>query len=128
MGYVSQVSSVWETEAVGSPGPSFLNAAVAYQTPYTPATLKDRVLRHIETQLGRIRTADKNAPRPIDLDLIIFDGQVLETELWKRLYMARPLAQLLPNLSHPITGRTLQSVADGLHDQQSATSHPEIEL
>ena len=63
-GDILKVSSVWESEAVGSTGPNFLNACILFSTSLEAADLKDRVLRAIEAQLGRQRSADKNAPAP----------------------------------------------------------------
>lgn len=67
---VEKVSAAWETPAVGSDGPDFLNAAVVIHTSLDPWQLKERFLRPLEAQLGRVRTADKNAPRTIDIDIV----------------------------------------------------------
>ena len=75
-----------------------------------------------------MRTADKNAPRPIDLDIIIFDGQVIDTELWSRLYIAGPFAEIIPELVNPVTGLSLKAIADQLHCHGCAILHPEISL
>jgi 2-amino-4-hydroxy-6-hydroxymethyldihydropteridine diphosphokinase len=127
-GDIIAISNVWETAAVGSQGPNFLNAAAAFLSPFTHFTLKDLVLHRIEDQLGRVRSADKNAPRPIDLDIIIFDDQVKDNELWARLYIARPFAELLPNLVNPLNGKTLLATADELQPRGCAILHLEIKL
>jgi 2-amino-4-hydroxy-6-hydroxymethyldihydropteridine diphosphokinase len=128
VGQILAVSSVWETEAVGTKSPNFLNAAVAYQTPYVRITLKDLILHRIEDQLGRVRTADKNAARPIDLDIIIFDNEISDAELWAHLYIACPFAELIPELRHPFSGKSLLEVANELHCGGCAILHPEIKL
>lgn len=61
-GRVQAVSDAWESLAVGSSGPNFLNASVHLLTDIEPSELKSRVARPIETALGRVRTEDKNAP------------------------------------------------------------------
>ena len=66
-----QASAVWETLSVGSGGPNFLNAALLVSTSLTALSLKEQVLHPLEARLGRVRTADKNADRPIDLDIIL---------------------------------------------------------
>jgi 2-amino-4-hydroxy-6-hydroxymethyldihydropteridine diphosphokinase len=109
-----RLSTPHETSAVGSSGPNFINLAVCLPTPLDAAELKQQVLRPIENQLGRVRTADKNAPRTMDLDLILFDGQVIDGELWKRYYLAAPLAELLPELKNPQTGESLRETAQRL--------------
>jgi 7,8-dihydro-6-hydroxymethylpterin-pyrophosphokinase len=58
--------------------------------------LKSLVLRRIEIEMGRIRIFNKYAPRPIDLDNLIADGQIIEPGLWSRAHLAVPLAELLP--------------------------------
>lgn len=93
---VLQTSSVWETPAVGSEGPNFLNAALSAVTPLAPDTLKKQLLRPLEAQLGRVRTGDKNAARTIDIDLVIFDQQVHDPSLWKFAHIAVPVSEILP--------------------------------
>ncbi|MCE1254544.1 MAG: 2-amino-4-hydroxy-6-hydroxymethyldihydropteridine diphosphokinase [Anaerolineae bacterium] len=127
-GDIMAVASTWETEAVGSRGPNFLNTAVAFRTQCSRSVLKDQVLHPIEDQLGRVRTIDKNAPRPIDIDIIIFDNEIIDSELWARLYIARPFAELIPNLVHPVNGKNLLQVANELHCHACAILHPEINL
>ena len=74
---ILQVSSVWETEAVGSDSSNFLNAALLVTTSMEVEILKERVLRPLEACLERVRTSDKNAARTIDLDILLFDHQLL---------------------------------------------------
>jgi 7,8-dihydro-6-hydroxymethylpterin-pyrophosphokinase len=47
--------------------------------------------------MGRVRTEDKNASRPIDLDIILFDGDVIDPGIWQHVHMAVPVAELFPN-------------------------------
>lgn len=94
---IQKISSVWKTPAVGSPGPDFLNAAILVQTHLDADELKNSVLRPLETKLGRVRVEDKNAPRTIDLDIIIFDDILLEDDLWHQAYLAVPISELLPD-------------------------------
>lgn len=107
---VLQASSVWETTAVGSDGPNFLNAALLVSTPFDVHALKERILRPLEAQLGRVRTQDKNAPRTMDIDVILFDGLVLDSALWNYAYRAVPVADILPGLPSG-TGENLREVA-----------------
>ncbi len=123
---VTALSSCWETTAVGSDGPDFLNMAVALWTPLTAETLKTKVLAAIESQLGRVRSDDKNAPRTIDLDIIIFDQQVLDPALWRQVYLALPFSELLPELRHPESGQSLREVAQTLHQHDRAVLRSEL--
>ena len=90
-------SSVWETPAVGSAGPNFLNLALLVSTALDAALFKEKVIRPLEIQLGRVRSADKNAPRTIDIDIIIFDDQLLDPNLWRFAHRAVPVAEILPD-------------------------------
>ena len=122
------VSSVWETAPVGfADQPDFLNGAVMIETPLSAAVLKQTVLLSIEQTLGRQRTANKNAPRPIDLDIILFNLDIIEgmgqripsPELLERYFVAGPLAELAPDYVHPETGQTLAEIARRLELNQA---------
>ncbi len=119
---VVAVSRVWETPPVGAQGPPFYNAAVGLLTDLPPDALKARVLRPIEAQLGRVRTGDKFAPRPIDMDLVVYANEVLDPEVWRYAHIAVPLSEILPGLRHPQTGETLAQWAARL--AQQATFRP----
>jgi 2-amino-4-hydroxy-6-hydroxymethyldihydropteridine diphosphokinase len=127
-GQVMELSTVWETAPVGTTGPSFLNAAVLLQADYPPALLKSLVLRRIEIEMGRIRTFNKYAPRPIDLDILIADGQTIEPGLWSRAHLAVPLAELLPDLLDPVSGVKLSQVAEELCTPETIRARPDIKL
>ena len=113
---VLRISSVWESEAVGSDGPNFLNAVLLAATPLDPETLKTEVLRPLEAKLGRVRSANKYAPRPIDLDILIFDETVIEPNLWNYAFRAAPLAEILPEYLSP-EGERLETAAARLIQQ-----------
>lgn len=119
-------SPVWETQAVGNPGPNFLNVAVKIETGLASEDFKWQVARPIEDQLGRVRTPDKNAPRTIDIDIILWDGQVVDANLWTRVYIALPVSALAPDVIDPITGKTIKTVALALHEGSQAVQHPEL--
>jgi len=110
---VLKTSSVWETASIGSGGPNFLNAAVSIITSLQAGELKDRVLRPLEASLGRVRSADKNAPRTIDLDIILFDEQLLDPALWQFAHRAVPVAELYPDFQSG-TGEALKTAASRL--------------
>ncbi len=132
------LSTCWETEAVGSSGPNFLNIGALIETrygaspsgasPYGAAELKEQVLSPIENELGRVRSADKYAPRTIDLDITIFDGQILDPEIWRRVYMALIFAEMLPGLRNPESGETLGETARRLRAEHLAIPHPELAI
>jgi len=116
------VSPVYETQPVGTPSAdqsNFLNAAALVETELTAAQLKSQVLQPIEQELGRVRTANRNAPRTIDLDISLYGNQVLEVggrhipdpDMLRFPHVAVPLADLAPEQRHPETGETLADIA-----------------
>jgi 2-amino-4-hydroxy-6-hydroxymethyldihydropteridine diphosphokinase len=120
MGRLVAVSSVWETAPVGlSNQPDFLNAAALVETDLPAPEFKQKVLRHIEQTLGRVRRADKFGPRSIDIDIMLFNQQILDldrrhipdAEVLERAFVAIPLAEIAPDYCHPETGQTLSEIA-----------------
>ncbi len=121
------MSRAWETPAVGHAGaPDYINAALLVRTTLDPPELKSRVIRPIEAALGRVRTQDKNAPRPIDIDLLLYDGQVLDPQIWRQAYLAVPVAELFPNLTDPESGAPLAQVAVSLARQTRFEPRPTV--
>lgn len=108
-----QTSSIWESKAVGSDGPNFLNAAVLAMTTRDADSLKEQVVRPLEEHLGRVRTRDKNAPRTMDIDIILFDQQVLDPSLWHHAHRAVPVSEILPECRSE-TGKYLKDIASHL--------------
>ena len=117
VGEVEAISSVWESESVGFDGPNFLNACVQFLTPLAPVEFKENVIRPIESKLGRVRSSDKNAPRTIDIDIVLCDDQPLNTEFWEYAFVLVPLAELIPDFVHPITGEILSEMAQQAQGQ-----------
>ena len=119
-GRVLAVSSAYETAPIGNPDdPTFLNAALILETPLEPQALKETVLRAVEDRLGRQRTSDPNAPRTFDVDISLFNDEILDVgrrhipdpEILLYAHIAVPLAEIAPNYRHPETGETLAAIA-----------------
>ncbi len=118
---VVAVSSVYETAPVGlEDQPHFFNAAVQAETELPAAAFRNQVLARVEQLLGRVRTADKNAPRTIDADMVLFNDEVFELdethhipdpELLEFPHIAVPVAELAPDMVHPETGQRLEKIA-----------------
>ena len=113
---VKRLSAIYETEPVGaSPQPDFLNMVVELdgRDLPPPEDLLMTLLR-IEQSLGRTRDAPL-APRTIDLDLLIYRNEIRATEcltvphprLHERRFVLEPLAELCPQLLHPVLKRTI---------------------
>jgi len=124
---IRAISRVYETPPINAAGDiaadqtPFLNAALLVDTDLPPHELKYDVLRPLEAQLGRVRTADKFAPRPIDLDIALYGDQVFhdalhgivipDPDIVTRAHIALPLADLAPGFVHPTAGKTLAEIA-----------------
>jgi 2-amino-4-hydroxy-6-hydroxymethyldihydropteridine diphosphokinase len=110
-GRVTNVSSLYETDPVGfEDQPRYLNAVAELETALPPVALLDELLR-VEAEHGRVRTF-ANAPRSLDLDLLLYDREVLETEkltlphprMHERAFVLVPLAEIAPNAYIPSCG------------------------
>lgn len=111
---VERLSSLYETEpAYVAAQPRFFNMALRGVTALAPTDLLAFVKR-IEERLGR-RAGPRNGPRPIDIDILFYDDQVVETErlriphplLAERGFVLVPLAEIAPTLVHPVLRRTV---------------------
>jgi 2-amino-4-hydroxy-6-hydroxymethyldihydropteridine diphosphokinase len=122
---IVRVSSVWETPAVGSPGPDFLNLAVLVITSLDAGSLKEQIIRPLEAQLGRVRSADKNAPRTMDIDIVLFDNQLLDPNLWRFAHRAVPVADILPGYRSD-NGDQLKDIALQLAEKTPVHSKPDL--
>ncbi|ANO87299.1 MULTISPECIES: 2-amino-4-hydroxy-6-hydroxymethyldihydropteridine diphosphokinase [Escherichia] len=111
------VSSFYRTPPLGPQDqPDYLNAAVALETALAPEELLNHTQR-IELQQGRVRKAERWGPRTLDLDIMLFGNQVINTErltvphydMKNRGFMLWPLFEIAPELIFP-DGETLQSL------------------
>lgn len=136
VGLILAVSRVYQSAAEGPAGqPDFVNAAVLVETALTPVELRER-LRQIESELGRVRVADKYAPRPIDLDLVLYDEVIREgpqvrlpdPDLLVRPYLAVTVAELDPRARHPVTREPLSGLASRLADGARLIPRPDVVL
>lgn len=111
---ILNTASIWQTPAIGSDGPDYLNTAVLMESHLPPDQLKVQLLSAIEGKLGRTRTSNKNADRTIDLDVLMFDGECRDEELWGQAHVAVPASELLPDCTNPQSGETLANAAKRL--------------
>jgi len=134
LGRLAAVSAAYQNPAVGPTAqPDFLNAAVLLDTELSPQALR-RDLRRLESRLGRRRTADRFAPRTIDLDLVLYGSKVIDEsglhvpdpDLLVRAYLAVSVAELAPDFRHPITGERLAAIASRLAASSRLTLHSEV--
>jgi 2-amino-4-hydroxy-6-hydroxymethyldihydropteridine diphosphokinase len=121
---VVAVSLLYETDPVGpSPQGPYLNGAIELATSLAPDALLERLLE-IEASRGRTRGSDRNAPRTLDLDLLLYgdrklagpDLEVPHPRLAERSFVLEPLCDLAPNLIHPTLGETIEVLASRVRD------------
>lgn len=125
---VLHASPVYETPPWGyTDQPPFLNQVIQAETELSPGRLLN-FLKQIEADMGR-RVTRRNGPRPIDLDILFYDDLVLESpglsiphpRLRGRGFVLLPLADLAPNLIHPILKK---SVIELLNEADITGIHP----
>ena len=120
LGKIKRKSHIWKTEAFGSKGPDFLNMAVEIDTNLDKEGLKKSLIGCVEKTLRRERTADKNAPRTIDLDIITFNGVVFDEDVWNKAFVAIPVSELVPDLENPKTKEKLIDLVKKLKSSANA--------
>jgi 2-amino-4-hydroxy-6-hydroxymethyldihydropteridine diphosphokinase len=115
-------SPVYETEPVGGPPQGkYLNAVWEIQTNLAPKELL-YALQEIERSLGRKRV-EENGPRPIDLDILFYEDQVVQDpdlviphpKIPLRWFVLKPLSDLAPNWIHPVLGKSIAEMLETCH-------------
>ncbi|MGQ4694159.1 2-amino-4-hydroxy-6-hydroxymethyldihydropteridine diphosphokinase [Enterobacter asburiae] len=121
------VSSFYRTPPLGPQDqPDYLNAAVVLETALDAETLLDNTQR-IELQQGRVRKEERWGPRTLDLDIMLFGHETINTErltvphydMKNRGFMLWPLFEVAPDLIFP-DGISLNSILDGLNAEKPA--------
>ncbi|VAW58140.1 2-amino-4-hydroxy-6-hydroxymethyldihydropteridinepyrophosphokinase [hydrothermal vent metagenome] len=104
-----RLSSVYESESVGFKGENFYNMVIVLHTD-EDVWLVSQALRQIEDAHGRDRSGPKFASRTLDLDLLLYDNQIINennlqiprNEILERAFVLWPMAEVAPDLRHPV--------------------------
>jgi 2-amino-4-hydroxy-6-hydroxymethyldihydropteridine diphosphokinase len=116
---ILRVSTTYETEPVDYTDQRwFLNLVVEAETDLFPMQLLSRIVK-LERALGRVRTIAKG-PRTLDIDILLYGNAVIRTttleiphpRMAERRFVLAPLAELAPDLRHPLTHKTIREMLD----------------
>ncbi|MGA8854462.1 MAG: 2-amino-4-hydroxy-6-hydroxymethyldihydropteridine diphosphokinase [Christiangramia sp.] len=118
IGWILEVSKIYETPAWGFEGNSFLNACISVSTRLEAQEVLTELL-NIETELGRARShAENYQNRTIDLDILLFEDEIIETESLRiphpgipdRSFVLKPLNDIAPSEMHSVSGKKISQL------------------
>jgi 2-amino-4-hydroxy-6-hydroxymethyldihydropteridine diphosphokinase len=121
---LGRISSIYDTEPLGVPSqPRFLNIVCEAFTRLEPLALLT-LAKGIEAKMGRSGKSD--APRPIDIDILLYGDKVIQTpeliiphpRMTERAFVLAPLAEIAPDMRHPIAGKTIRELAEQMSEKQ----------
>lgn len=118
IGKIVRCSSLYETAPWGfESSDTFYNQVVTYDTKFLPEEILDKC-QAVEKKLGRIRSNVQFCSRTMDIDILFYDSQIIDTprltvphpRLAQRNFVLAPLNEIMPNFIHPITRKTISSL------------------
>lgn len=120
------VSSLYESQAVGYESDNlFINAVVKVQTNLSPVKVLEKLME-IEQEMGRIRIQKGYSDRPMDLDILAIEDEVIHSEILqiphprmeKRAFVVLPFHEVWPHWKHPLSGQSIEKIAHLINDQE----------
>ena len=125
-GVIKKISTAWESESVGAPGPNYLNACLCLSTFMDWLQLKEQILLPIEKQLGRIRNENRFVPRTMDIDVVLFDDKSCGDKYWEQAFVVIPLAEIYPTFQNPLTHEPIEQTAKRLRTEIWMKAHEAV--
>jgi len=131
VGEVLLTSSVYETSPWGFDADNdFLNMVMIVQTICSPSELLERILK-IESMLGRVRNDKQYSSRIIDIDILLYEDEVIEGEgliiphpmIHKRKFVLVPLCEIAPEMVHPVLKKSFTSLLNLTDDTNRVTKY-----
>ena len=125
VGRVAGMSSVYESEPWGFDSTHwFLNQAVVVETHLAPLALLENI-QWIEQTLGRQRTHDGYQSRTMDIDILLYGNHIINIpnlviphpRMTKRMFVLQPMAELAPDLEHPVLNRSMAYLKEHCTDR-----------
>jgi 2-amino-4-hydroxy-6-hydroxymethyldihydropteridine diphosphokinase len=124
-GRVTAVSPLYETEPVGfKGGGDFLNMVISVETILSPSDFLEKLMM-LESAGGRVRSETRNISRTIDIDILLFDNEVIyersltipHPRMHARRFVLVPLNDLAPGLVHPVFVKTISELLAECKDE-----------
>ncbi len=121
-------SSIYETQAWGTEkSPDYLNQCIKVSTELDAESLM-KLLLSIEQKLGRVRDGNKNQSRTVDIDMLLFNGDIIKTELLEvphprlhlRQFVLKPLNEIASGILHPVLHKSIHRLVMDCPDKLTA--------
>ena len=131
-GKIEQLSSIYETPAVGFEGADFLNACLRISTERTPSDLLETLLS-IERHFGRERKQDGGyESRTLDIDLLLYDNEIISSDtlvvphpkMHERAFVLKPLADIAPQYYHPVQNKDIRNLLQQVKEREALRKSP----
>ncbi|MBO0331466.1 2-amino-4-hydroxy-6-hydroxymethyldihydropteridine diphosphokinase [[Muricauda] lutisoli] len=128
-GKILDISSVYETPALGFEGDQFLNIVVSVLTPLAPLELLGTILQ-IERDFGRIRSVDGGyTSRTLDIDIIYYGNEIINNDdlviphpkMQHRKFVLKPLSDIAPQFYHPVLHKDTRNLLQECRDKSQLT-------